>query len=65
MVATWDDSETESNEEIDTAHVCFMTNEEETSKITLDTSLDDDEFTMDELAQFFKKLQSRYDISLL
>jgi len=50
MVATWDDSETESEEEIDTAHVCFMANREEISKLTLDTSLDDDELTMNELA---------------
>jgi len=33
MVATWDDSKTESEEEIDIAHVCFMANEEETSKV--------------------------------
>ena len=43
-----------------------MANREETSKITLDNSLDDDdELTMNELAQFFEELQSRYEISLL
>ena len=30
MVATWDDLETESEEEIDITHVCFMVNGEET-----------------------------------
>ena len=35
MVATWDDSKTESEEEIDTAHVCFMANGEETSMVNL------------------------------
>ena len=50
MVATWDDSETESKEEINSAYVCFIANREETSKLTLDSSLDDDELTMDELA---------------
>ena len=50
MVVAWDDSETESEEEIDTAYVCFMAIGEETSQVTLDTSLDDDELTMNELA---------------
>ena len=40
MVATWDDLEIESEEKIDTAHVCFMANREETSKVILDTSLE-------------------------
>jgi len=42
-----------------------MVNGEETSKVTLDTSLDGDELTMDELAQYFKELKSRYEILLL
>ena len=28
MVTTWDDTETDSEEEIDAAHVCFMANRE-------------------------------------
>jgi len=32
-MATWDD--TESEEEVDTANVCFMENGEETTKVTL------------------------------
>ena len=48
MVATRDDSEIESKEEIDVAHFCFMANREETSKVNLETSLKDDDLTMDE-----------------
>ena len=64
MVATWDDSETDSEEEIDVAHVWFMTNGEEASMVNLETSLEDNDLTMDELAQFFEELQNRYEISL-
>jgi len=64
MVATWDDSETDFEEEIDAAHVCFMANGEETSMVNLETSLEDDDLTMDELAQVFEELQNRYEISL-
>jgi len=49
MVATWDDSETESKEEIDAAHVCFMANGEEASMV-IETSLEDNDLTMNELA---------------
>ena len=44
MVSTWDDSETESDEK--RANVYFMANREESSKVTLEPSLDDDELTM-------------------
>jgi len=64
MVAMWDDSKTESAEEIDTAHVCFMANREETSKVNLEASLDEDDLTMDEFAQVFEELQDRYEISI-
>ena len=63
MVATWDDTESESEEEIDAAHMCFMAHGEDATKVTLDNSIDDDELTMDELAQFFEELQHRYEIS--
>ena len=57
MVATWDDSEIESDEEdIDTTNVCFMTNEEKSTKVTFKPSLDDDELTIYELAHFFEEL---------
>ena len=49
MVATLDNSETNSEEEIDAAHVCFMANGEETSMINLETSLKDNDLTIDEL----------------
>ena len=59
-----DNSKMESDdEEIDTANVCFIANEEETLKVTLETSLDYDELTMDKFARFFEELQSRYEIS--
>ena len=40
MVATWDDLETESKEEIDTAHMCFMAHGDEASKINLENFLE-------------------------
>jgi len=64
IVAMWDDSKTEFEEEIDTAHVCFMANREETSKVNLKISLNDDDLTMDELAQVFEELQNQYEISI-
>ena len=50
MVATWDDLETESEEEIDAVHVCFITNREEASIVNLEISLEDNDLTMDEFA---------------
>ena len=50
MVATWDDSESESKEEIDTANMCFMAHGEDATKVCFENSLDEDELTMDELA---------------
>ena len=64
MVATWDDSKTNSEEEIDATHVCFMANGGETFMVNLETSLEDDDLTMDELAQVFEELQNKYEISL-
>ena len=48
--ATWDDTESESEEENDAAHMCFMAHRDDASKVTLDNSINDDELTMDELA---------------
>ena len=62
MVATWDDSETESEEEIDAAQMCFMARDDKASKVILENSLEDEDLTMDELAQGFEELQSRYEI---
>ena len=58
MVATWNDSEMDSEEEIDAAHVCFMANGEEASTINLETSLEDNDLTINESAQFFEELQN-------
>ena len=63
LAATWDDSESESEEEHDAANMCFMAQGEDSSKVCLETSIDDDDLTMDELAQFFEELQHRYEIS--
>ena len=65
MVATWDDSETETEEKIDTSHVCFMANGEETSKVNLETSLDEDDLTMDDLAKFLKNYNTAMRFQLL
>ena len=45
MVATWDDLETESEEEIDTAHMCFMVHGDEAYKVNLENSLEDEDLT--------------------
>ena len=55
MVATWDISETESEEEVDTANVYFMENGDEVSKVNFETSLDEDDLTMDKIAKFFEE----------
>ena len=45
-MATWDDTESESEEENDAAHMCFMAHGDDASKVILDNSIDDDELTM-------------------
>ena len=52
--ATWN-SESESEKEVDRAHVCFMANNN-TPKVTSEPSLDDCELTMDELGEAFEEL---------
>ena len=47
---------------VDTANVYFMAHGDDPTKISLETSLDDDELAMDELATFFEELQERYEI---
>ena len=63
LKATWDISESESNEEVDVANVCFMSHGDDPTKVPLETFLDDDELTMDEIATFFEELQHRYELS--
>ena len=50
MVTTWDDLETDSEEEIDAAHVCFMANGEKASMVNLKNFLEDNDLIIDELA---------------
>jgi len=49
------DSESETDEEVDTAHLCFMANDN-TSKVISEPSLDDYELTMDVLGEAFEEL---------
>ena len=55
LKATWDDSESDSDEEIYSANVCFMAHRDDPTKVSLETTLDDDELSMNELATFFLK----------
>jgi len=56
---TWD-TESESEEEVDTANVCFMTNEN-TPKVFPESSLEDYDLTMEELEKAFEELSSKND----
>ena len=51
LQATWVDSESESEEEVDTGNMCFMAHDEVNSKINK-------ELTMDELANAFEEMIS-------
>ena len=59
LKATWD-SKSETDEEVDMAHVCFMANGN-TPKVISEPSLDDCELTMDELGEAFEELCNNYD----
>jgi len=39
--ATWDDSESDSEEDVDSTNVCFMAQGETSSKVTSEPTLDD------------------------
>ena len=54
MKATWD-LESDSEEEVNMANVCFMTNEN-TPKITSESCCDNCEWIMDELGEAFEEL---------
>ena len=62
LKASWGDSESESDEEVDTANVCFMAHGDDPTKISLETTLDHDELTMEEIATFFEELQLKYEL---
>ena len=59
LKTTWN-LESESEEEVDTAHVCFMANEN-TPKVTFESYLDECELSMDELDEAFEELSNNYD----
>jgi len=59
LKATWD-LKSESKEEVDTAHVCFVANEN-TSKITFEFYLDECELSMEALVEAFEELYNNYD----
>jgi len=56
---TWD-SESESEEEVNTANVCFLANEN-TTKVTSESSLKECELSMDKLDEAFEELSNNYD----
>jgi len=59
LKATWD-LESESEEEVDMANVCFMANDN-TPKVTSEPSIDDCELTMNELGEDFEEPSHNYD----
>ena len=59
LKATWD-SKSESKEELDTAHLCFMANEN-TPKVTSESHLDECELSMNKLGKAFEELFNNYD----
>ena len=59
LKASWD-SESETDEEVDTVHVCFMANDN-IPKVTSESLLDDCELTMDELSETFEESSNNYD----
>jgi len=56
---TWD-SESDTDEEVNMAHACFMANDN-TPKLASEPSLDDCELTMDESGEAFEELSNNYD----
>ena len=54
------DSESESEEEVDTANVCFITNDN-TPKVIFEASLDDCDLSIDEIGDAFVELSNNYD----
>ena len=54
------DLKSETDEEVDMTLVCFMANDN-TPKVTSETSLDDCYLTMDELSEAFEELCNNYD----
>ena len=52
--------QSETDEEVDTAHVCFMANDN-TPKVIPEPSLDDCDLTMDKLGEAFEVLSNNYD----
>ena len=57
--ATWD-SGSESEEEVDTANVCFMANDN-TPKVNSELSLDDCGLTINDIGDAFVELSDNYD----
>ena len=59
LKATWD-SKSESEEELDTANVCFMANDN-TPKVISKPSLDDCNLSIDEIGDAFVEFSNNYD----
>jgi len=60
--ATWDDTESNSEEEVDVTNVCFIARGDSSNKVSSELNLDDSELSMDERAMAFEELQSKYDL---
>ena len=51
---TWD-SENESEEDVDMVNMCFMANDNNTTKVFLKTTLDDSDLSIDKLGEAFEQ----------
>ena len=58
---TWD-LKSESYGDVDTANLCFMANDNNTTKLCSDPSLDDADLSIDELSDGFEQLSQNYDL---
>ena len=53
MTATWD-FQSELEEDIDTTNICFMAQNNETTKVIFEPTLDDSDLSIDELGDAFE-----------
>ena len=60
MKATWD-SKSEFDEDIDMANICFMVQNNGTTKVISEPILDDSDLSIDELRDAFEQLSNNYD----
>ena len=57
-MASWgSNSKSDSGEDVDIANLCFIAQGGDPTTVTLETSLDDNDLTIDELANFWKSFK--------